>query len=365
MFSIMIVDDEYPARQMMRMMIDALPDYAVAAEAENGRQALELYQTRRPDIIVTDIEMPVMNGLELIEAVKAQDPGQPIIILSCYESFVYAQRAMRSGVRSYLIKDMTGIDDMLRCLNDAVGQSRPEVGVEAPDDAPLSSDTFEKLRRVQPIGAADMEAHLDALFTSFFKHEDACIAEVRRLYRLNLSGMLQYRFLQFVNTTLVGWIAMEMGFLKAPADLVFGDSRTPEDQLEACASPAEMCSRLCDWLSAWFRVYTDDKLLPDRSAGVLGYIVDHYQEDFSLENLARQFYLHPVYLSRSYKSDTGTTLTASVNLLRIEKAKLLLAVGNRKVSDIAFMVGFGSTQGFYNAFKKYTGLSPAQYSDSV
>ena len=129
MFSIMIVDDEFPARQMMRMMIDALQDYTVAAEAENGRRALELFQEKHPDIILTDIEMPVMNGLELIEAVKAERPETPIIILSCYESFVYAQRAMRSGVRSYLIKDMTGIADLERCLNEAVGLVRI-----APDD---------------------------------------------------------------------------------------------------------------------------------------------------------------------------------------------------------------------------------------
>ena len=365
MFSILIVDDEYPARQMMRMLIDALPDYTVAAEAENGRQALELYHAVHPDILLTDIEMPVMNGLELIEAVKARDPAQPIIILSCYESFVYAQRAMRAGVRDYLIKDMTGIDDMRRCLNDAVGQARVEPVAEAADVAPVPSDTFEKLKRVQPIGAADMERHLDALLHAYFKHQDSCMTEVRRLYRLNLNGMLQYRFLQFVNATLLGWITMEMQLLKAPAALVFGEGKAPEAQLEACASPAEMCSRLCEWLSAWFRAYTQDKLLPDRSADILGYIVDHYQEDFSLDGLARQFYLHPVHLSRSYKSDTGTTLTASINILRIEKAKLLLAVGNRKVSDIACMVGFGSTQGFYNAFKKYTGLSPAQYSESI
>lgn len=366
MFSILIVDDEYPARQMMRMLIDALPDYTVAAEAENGHQALELYRVLRPDIILTDIEMPVMNGLELIEAVKSQAPNQPIIILSCYESFVYAQRAMRFGVRSYLIKDMTGIDDMKRCLNEAVSLNiTKHSGADAPDDIPVLSNTFEKLRRVQPIAAADIERHLDALFRSFFKHEASCMDELRRFYRFNLNGMLQYRFLQFVNTTVVGWITMEMGFLNVPVALIFGEDGTPEAQLDACASPAGMCSLLLGWLHAWFSTFTDAKQLSDRSVGILGYITDHYSEDFSLDNLARKFYLHPVHLSRSYKSDTGTTLTTSINVLRIEKAKLLLAVGNHKVSDIAFIVGFGSTQGFYNAFKKYTGLSPSQYSDRV
>ena len=120
MYSLLIVDDEYPARQLMRMMIDGLPDFTVAGEAVNGMQALSLYRTLRPDVVLTDIEMPVMNGLELIEAIKAENPDQPIVILSCYESFVFAQRAMRSGVRSYLIKDMTDGQELYRCLTDAL-----------------------------------------------------------------------------------------------------------------------------------------------------------------------------------------------------------------------------------------------------
>ena len=365
MFSILIVDDEFPARQMMRMMIEALPGYTVAAEAENGRQALELYHALRPDIILTDIEMPVMNGLELIEAVKSENAKQPIIILSCYESFVYAQRAMRSGVRSYLIKDMTGIADMERCLNEAVGFAQAMEG-EGAEDAPAPSDTFEKLRRVQPIAAADLERHLDALFCAFFKHQkDRCLETLRRLYQLNLSGMLQYRFLEFINGLLISWIHNEMALFSIRPDAVFGPSPEPMAQLEQCAAPTEMRSRLCDWLSAWFRMADERELILERSQSILRYIVDHYSEELSLDELAKTFYVHPVHLSRTYKSDTGVNLTTSINVIRIEKAKLLLAVGNHRVNEIAYMVGFGSTQGFYNAFKKQTGLSPAQYTESI
>lgn len=346
---------------LMRMMIDALQDYTVAAEAENGRRALELFQEKRPDIILTDIEMPVMNGLELIEAVKAERPETPIIILSCYESFVYAQRAMRSGVRSYLIKDMTGIADLERCLNEAVGLVRI-----APDDPPKPSDTFEKLLRVRPVGAADIERHLDQLFCAYFKHEGGtCISELRQFYRYNLSGMLQFRFLSFINKSLISWITNETALFSIGPNAVFGHVSSPAARLEQCASPAEMCECLCGWRDTWFRLAESREFISERSQGILCYIVDHCAEELSLDELARNFFVHPVHLSRAFKSDTGINLTTMINIIRVEKAKLLLAVGNHKVNEVAYMVGYGSTQGFYNAFKKQTGLSPAQFTDGI
>ena len=361
MFSILIVDDEFPARQMMRMMIDSLPDYAVVAEAENGLRALAMFHEHRPDIILTDIEMPVMNGLELIEAVKAERPETPIIILSCYESFVYAQRAMRSGVRSYLIKDMTGITDLERCLNEAVGLAHI-----APDDPPKPSDTFEKLLRVQPVGASDIERHLDQLFCAYYKHEgEACESEIRRFYRYNLSGMLQFRFLGFINGSLISWITNELALFSVDPDVVFGSAASPTAQLEQCASPAEMCDCLCGWLTAWFQMAEAREFISERSRGILCYIVDHYSEELSLDELARNFYVHPVHLSRTFKSDTGVNLTTMTNIIRVEKAKLLLAVGNHRVNEIAYMVGYGSAQGFYSAFKKQTGMSPAQFTEEI
>lgn len=366
LYTLLIVDDEYPARQMMRMMIDALPDYTVAGEAENGRQALSLYRSLRPDIVLTDIEMPVMNGLDLIEAIKAERPDQPVIILSCYESFVFAQRAMRSGVRSYLIKDMTDQAALEACLNETIGIFPASTSREDGFESPEKSDTFDKLRRINPAGSKNVEAITDRLFVSFFKHEaENCLNELKRLYQFNVSGMLQYRFLQYINTTLIGWLRLEMEQYILPATELFGRTVTPETQLESCASPNEMYGLLSRWISGWFQLAEDKQLISLRTKKIILYIVDHYAEEISLNDIAGELYVHPVHISRSYKAETNVNFTATVNTLRIEKAKLMLAMGNRKVNEIAYEVGFSSPQGFYSAFKKQTGLSPTDYSCNI
>ena len=363
MYTILIVDDEYPARQLMRMLVDTLPDYTVVGEAEDGQQALALYQRLWPNVVLTDIEMPVMNGLELIEAIKAMNPAQPIIILSCYESFSYAQRAMRSGVRDYLIKDMTRREDIERCLNEAIGNV-PATPLDAPEQA-LRSDTFDRIRRISAFESQAIEASLERLFSGFFRHEpDECLSEIKRLYHYNVSGMLQYRFLQFINGTIIEWIGRETESLGFAPDAVFGGT-DPVTTIEGCSSPADMCRLVCAWLSEWMRLSDAHRLLSDRTREIIGYIVEHYAEDLTLENVAEHFYIHPVHLSRTIKNETGITFSATVNRIRIEKAKLLLALGNRKISDIAYDVGFGSPQGFYSAFKKQTGISPADYARSI
>lgn len=106
MRTVMIVDDERPARELLKMALDwQQAGYVIIAEAKNGKEAYEKYKQLQPQLIITDIQMPGLDGIELIEKIKAENAGQNFIILSCHESFPYAKRAMQLGVRDYLIKD--------------------------------------------------------------------------------------------------------------------------------------------------------------------------------------------------------------------------------------------------------------------
>ena len=86
MKTVMLVDDERPARELLKMLIDwKKAGFEILWEARNGKQALEQYLEKRPDLIITDVQMPVMDGLELLKNVKELCPSQPVIILSCHE----------------------------------------------------------------------------------------------------------------------------------------------------------------------------------------------------------------------------------------------------------------------------------------
>ncbi len=116
--TILIADDEKPSREMLKNIIDwDRTDYIIIKEAENGKEALEYYREYGADYIITDIQMPIMDGLELIKSVKQINKEQNMIVLSCHEKFSYAREAMRYGVKDYLIKDMLTPEDLLEALN--------------------------------------------------------------------------------------------------------------------------------------------------------------------------------------------------------------------------------------------------------
>lgn len=105
MLKVVIIDDEVLARVGIKSMIDwADADCEVAGDADNGESGLELIKKVKPDIVITDIKMPVMNGLELIEKVKSETCDIKFIVLSGYEEFNLVKQAMKLGAEEYLIK---------------------------------------------------------------------------------------------------------------------------------------------------------------------------------------------------------------------------------------------------------------------
>ena len=115
--TIIIVDDEMPSREMLKELIywDET-EYEIIGEFLNGKDALDFYINNQVDYIITDIQMPVMNGIDFIKNIKEVNPNQGIIILSCHEKFSYAREAMKYGVKDYLIKDMLTKEDILEAL---------------------------------------------------------------------------------------------------------------------------------------------------------------------------------------------------------------------------------------------------------
>jgi two-component system response regulator YesN len=120
---ILIVDDEYLVRLGLKTTIDwEAHGYVIAGEAANGRDALELFEKTAPDVILTDIKMPIMDGLELTRAVKAKNRKVQIIILSHYDEFAYAREALSAGAFRYILKSeltKTNLINMLKALFDA------------------------------------------------------------------------------------------------------------------------------------------------------------------------------------------------------------------------------------------------------
>jgi len=113
---VVIVEDEIRIREGIEGLLEMMGgDYEFAGSAENGRTGLELIQKEQPDIVITDIRMPDMSGLEMLEEMKNQGISAKTIVLSAYSEFEYARQAMRHGVTEYLLKPVS-VDEFSKAM---------------------------------------------------------------------------------------------------------------------------------------------------------------------------------------------------------------------------------------------------------
>lgn len=118
MKKVLIVDDDFLVRTYLKQMIDwEKYGFYIIGDAKNGREALDILQRDGADILIADVSMPIMDGIELTRQVKRLSPGTHILILSCHDDFVYVKEAMKLGIDDYLLKNDLSEETLLEALN--------------------------------------------------------------------------------------------------------------------------------------------------------------------------------------------------------------------------------------------------------
>jgi DNA-binding NarL/FixJ family response regulator len=102
---ILAVDDHPVVRRGVALLLSTEPDLKLVAEAHNGRDAILQFRTHRPDVMLIDLQMPEMNGVDAISAIRQEFPDARIIVLTTYAGDILALRAMQAGARAYMLKD--------------------------------------------------------------------------------------------------------------------------------------------------------------------------------------------------------------------------------------------------------------------
>ena len=117
--SVVLADDHAIFRQGLKALLEAEPDIAVAGEAANGREAIELVMNAPPDVVVMDITMPDINGIQAADVLKTRLSPARIIILSMYGDEEYIDQALQSGVDAYLVKE-TVAGELITAIREVV-----------------------------------------------------------------------------------------------------------------------------------------------------------------------------------------------------------------------------------------------------
>lgn len=108
MIRVLIADDQAMVRSGLRLILESEPDLTVIAEAENGQEAIRLAKREKPDVILMDVRMPVMDGLEATEQITEASPDTRVIVLTTFDLDDYVYGALRAGAGGFLLKDADG-----------------------------------------------------------------------------------------------------------------------------------------------------------------------------------------------------------------------------------------------------------------
>ena len=123
MHTIMLVDDHEVVRQGLRVLLDAEPDLSVVAEATDGIAAVETAAQVKPDIVVMDVMLPGLNGIEATRQIAKRVPGSRVVVLSMYTDESYVLRALKNGAYGYVLKSAS-VGDLIRAIREALAGRR-------------------------------------------------------------------------------------------------------------------------------------------------------------------------------------------------------------------------------------------------
>jgi two-component system response regulator YesN len=416
--TVLIVDDESVARKDIKKMIRSLNHpIKVIGEAANGKEGLETALALQPDIIITDIKMPLTDGLKLREIRREANLDAKIIVLSAYEEVKYAQSAINFGASDYILKPVNEaklIESVLR-IGTMIREekTRQQYLDKLKQELPAIKKQFildllsGKLR-----DADEIRSKLDFLAIPLaFKNQILLVIrvdEIKLLFRKLAKEQQEKLHIWFVE--LVTWVILLQGNFQG---IVFGKS--PDEiiiilQMERCdedviAKLKSSCNHLIEKLKttmefirtvsigisslvhdlagiheAYHEALTacNNRFVPGSSsvtsidddgarrchaavrAAVL-YLRNHYSQGITVETVARELYVSPSHLMHLFKAELGKTFNECLIDCRIEKAKELLKDKKYKIYEVCEQVGYTDTRYFSQLFKRITGLSPREY----
>lgn len=334
MNSVLIVDDEPLIVKGIRIMLERSPlPIDDIMEAENGEEGLSLALKKIPDVVITDIRMPVMDGLEFCRQLSRQFPQAGIVVISGYDDFHYAQEAMKSGVRNYLLKPV-----QCRELVETVGGLLRE-----------------KYRHKAYISYREMDVAVGRLQDGiWYNLEEDMVSGRERILQLMEKQPIDYcclfvremcsNFLREFSTRLGYQLKMEI------PDMPAANRQGLAAWLEAIVSA--FCGQL-----AQRRANTDYNLFQMARR----YLEEHYSEDIRLEDLAKKTGFSTGYFSRLFKTRVGKSFVQYKTEIRIRRAMEILCRRDKTVTSVAMAVGYNDVTYFIRAFKECTGMTPMEY----
>ncbi len=371
--TMLLVDDEELARCALRKMVSKLfSDIRIIGEAENGRTALELSRSLNPNIILMDIKIPGMNGLEVSRKLLQERPDVCIIVISAYDNFNYIQEAIRIGIKGYLLKpvresdlisELSKIQPLMGSprLRRSEGSFRPDAkecirrGGNRQSSPLFPADALPSSSRGDPKDSYPAETEREFLSLLTKGEPEKLYASIDAVSSKFVTASTDlHRVLRYINEFVI-ILKRELASLRIKSCVLF------EQEVPATADTAESLHMwLRDFLHEFVADY-EEKRLSSLSVLAREYIETHPLREVSLVRISEYLNISPQYFSRLFKLTYGRNFIEYITEQRIEAAKKLLEQEHLNVADTAAQVGYSDAHYFAKLFKRYTGLTPKTY----
>jgi two-component system response regulator YesN len=357
-YKAVIIDDEPWTRDVIRGLGNwkAL-SIEIAAEASDGDMGLELISRLRPDIIITDVKMPRLNGIELLTLLRNQGSRCKAIFVSGYDEFAYARSAMRLGAVDYLLKPVKAEElnqQLARCVKTLEDEGQRSAFQDIALDGFMDADW-----------AAEYKARCNALYETLYSNNTGLIKKsFDELSSLILNhedhktaGRLAVYIYFDLHRRLESFI-ISRGF--TVKEIVSRDTAPPVFSRDL------NLDRILAYIYPLFvrGAQKTAEMIKNKNrfdiSRVRNYIEQNYRENITLEDTAAHFFVSKEYLSRIFKAQSDLSFSDYITALRMRKARELLLTYKLPIKEIVDKLGYLDIAHFYKTFKKHFGMTPGE-----
>ena len=340
MYEVLLVDDkEIFCRSIARMpSLKNSENFFVVYSAGNGIEALDYLRRHHVDVVLTDIRMPLLSGIELLKIIRMEHLSKCTILISEFADFTFAKEGILNGAFDYLVKpvDETVLRTALERVADFLLQCSSEQSTKFKDLSKLVDMMFDGTE--------------EGLRLELKEKVEKAISEIRKPDETKmLPDMIMHDINDGIQTRLP-YAAMYI-----PLQKVCSIGKITNDAL--------IFERIFN--RAIFLQYELKKLISNAKhpmvQKVWHYTLQHIDGHCKLQNIAEEFYINKNYLSTLFKKETGINYKDFVVKFKIERAKVLLTDPNIKIYTIAETLQFGDPEYFGRVFKSQVGVSPRNF----
>jgi two-component system, response regulator YesN len=357
MYKTLIVDD----REIFLMELSRLPvwgesyGFVIAGRANNGKKALEMLNNSSYDLVITDIRMPIMDGLQLLYEIKTKNLCPCVILLSEYSEFQYARQGIIYGAFDYLVKPATE-EELVTLLKRAKNYLD-----NLPASSPFHTRDFSEGSWSYPVSE-------ETKLVRYFKEKNPALiglfqTVLEQIYKIMGDNLIKADLMikKFYHN-IISEVYKEYSWLSLYISIQYLDQIDYIREGDENAIKSFYVRKIAGLLQFITRLEppVEDSTLKN----IITYILNNPEANLKLKVLAARFYLNSTYLSNTFHTKTGIHFNDYITLVKMSRAEYLFKYTEEKIYEISYRLGYKDINYFSRQFKKNYGLSPTEYRNS-